>query len=183
MKISIFACSYLGCVATFCAATADARIEKQGASDVAFTATGPAGLRIVGTTSDLSVTDGASEFRITVPLSNLTTGIGLRDSHMRDKYLQVPSYPNAELVVERSSLQLPADGAASDATVAGTLRLHGQVKPVQVHYHSARSGRAVTVGGGFHINMNDFGIQVPSYLGITVKPDVDVTAHFVVSDS
>jgi hypothetical protein len=28
--------------------------------------------------------------------------------------------------------------------------------------------------------MNDFGVKVPSYLGITVKPDVVVTASFTV---
>jgi hypothetical protein len=33
-----------------------------------------------------------------------------------------------------------------------------------------------------HLNMNDFGIQVPSYLGVTVKPDVDVAAQFEVTD-
>jgi hypothetical protein len=32
--------------------------------------------------------------------------------------------------------------------------------------------------GKFRINMNDFGITVPVYLGVTVKPDVDVTANF-----
>jgi hypothetical protein len=29
--------------------------------------------------------------------------------------------------------------------------------------------------------MNDFGITVPSYLGVTVKPDIDVSASFRVA--
>ena len=33
-----------------------------------------------------------------------------------------------------------------------------------------------------HLNMNDFAIEVPSYLGVTVKPDVDVIAQFDVID-
>jgi hypothetical protein len=31
--------------------------------------------------------------------------------------------------------------------------------------------------------MNDFGISVPSYLGVTVKPEVDVSASFRVTGS
>jgi hypothetical protein len=31
--------------------------------------------------------------------------------------------------------------------------------------------------------MNDYGISVPSYLGVTVKPDVDVSANFSVTGS
>jgi hypothetical protein len=31
--------------------------------------------------------------------------------------------------------------------------------------------------------MTDFGMTVPSYLGVTVKPDVDVNANFKVTGS
>jgi len=31
--------------------------------------------------------------------------------------------------------------------------------------------------------MNDFGITVPVYLGVTVKPDVDVSASFQVAEA
>ena len=37
--------------------------------------------------------------------------------------------------------------------------------------------------GTVHVNMNDFGITVPVYLGVTVKPDVDVSASFHVAGS
>jgi hypothetical protein len=29
--------------------------------------------------------------------------------------------------------------------------------------------------------MNEFGIEVPSYLGVTVKPEVDIQARFKVA--
>jgi len=31
--------------------------------------------------------------------------------------------------------------------------------------------------------MKDYGINVPAYLGITVKPDVSLVVNFIVSDS
>jgi hypothetical protein len=38
------------------------------------------------------------------------------------------------------------------------------------------------VKGSFSINMNDYRIEVPSYLNVTVKPNVDVSASFSASD-
>jgi hypothetical protein len=52
---------------------------------------------------------------------------------------------------------------------------------VTVHYSAKADGAAVAAQGRFRINMNEFGINVPSYLGVTVKPDVDVTASFRVA--
>jgi polyisoprenoid-binding protein YceI len=61
------------------------------------------------------------------------------------------------------------------------LSLHGQTRPVTVHYSAKGDGAGMATQGRFHINMNEYGITVPSYLGVTVKPDVDVTAAFRVA--
>ncbi len=86
---------------------ADAKLAASGLASVSFAATGPAGMRIVGSSSDLSVSDDAQNITVTVPLGNLKTGVDLRDQHMRDKYLEVPKYPNAELVVAKSAIRDP----------------------------------------------------------------------------
>lgn len=41
---------------------------------------------------------------------------------------------------------------------------------------SEASGYAVD--GRLRVNMNQMGIAVPAYLGVSVKPDVDVDVHF-----
>ena len=64
------------------------------------------------------------------------------------------------------------------ADASGVLKLHGKTKPVPFHYLAKRSGPQMIVSGTLHLNMNDFGIEVPSYLGITVKPDVEVAVQF-----
>jgi polyisoprenoid-binding protein YceI len=152
-----------------------------GASDphVAFEASGPAGMKINGTTSDLSVSeDAGGNVVVSVPLSNLTTGIGLRDQHMREKYLEVPKYPAATLAIARAALKWPAAGQKIDGDAPGTLTLHGQTRPVSVHYDVKAEGAWFSTHGKFRINMNEFGISVPSYLGVTVKPDIEVNASF-----
>ena len=42
-----------------------------------------------GTTHQLRIEDDGTTLKITVSLAGLQTGIGLRDRHMREKYLQV----------------------------------------------------------------------------------------------
>ena len=160
--------------------SAVSRAAFSSASDphVTFDAAGPAGFKIEGTTPDLVVTEADGNIVCTVALANLTTGISIRDHHMREKYLEIAKYPSAVLTVSRSALHLAAPGGQADGDVPGTLSLHGQTRPVTVHYSAKGDGAAFATQGKLHINMNDFGISVPSYLGVTVKPDVDVTATF-----
>lgn len=145
---------------------------------VTFEATGPAGLKIDGVTPDLSVSEADGNVTVSVALANLSTGISLRDHHMKEKYLEVPKYPSGVLTVAKSSLRIPAGGSQVEADVPGTLTLHGQTRPVTVHYTAKSDGPATSAQGKFHINMTEFGIVVPSYLGVTVKPDVDISATF-----
>jgi polyisoprenoid-binding protein YceI len=160
---------------------AEAMLSSPTDARVVFDAAGPAGMKIEGTTSDLGVTEDGGNIVISVPLANLTTGISLRDHHMRDKYLEVPKFPAATLTIPRVALKFPNPGEKLEADVQGMITLHGQSRSVSVHYDAKDDGSALATHGAFHVNMNDFGITVPVYLGVTVKPDVDITASFRVS--
>ncbi len=158
---------------------AEARLVRTGDPSVSFTAIGPGGLKLVGTTSELTVADDAASVSVAVPLANLSTGIALRDRHMRDKYLQVQTFPYATLKVDRAGMRFPSPGAESIADAQGTMAIHGQTHPVTFHYAMKREGASYSVSGSVRINMKDYGIDVPSYLGVTVKPDVDIAVRFV----
>jgi polyisoprenoid-binding protein YceI len=157
------------------AGVAQAKLSGSG-GEVSFTATGPAGLKIVGTTSQVAVKEDGANVVISVPLSAIDTGIALRNKHMKEKYLETDKYPNAELTVARSAVK---EGSGS---AQGTMKLHGQSKPVSFNYNAKKAGEGFAVDGTVHLNMKEFGIEVPSYLGVTVKPEVDVAAKFSASD-
>lgn len=163
------------------ASIVDAKYTKTGTARVEFSATGPAGMAIKGRTNDLVVEDGG-DITIRVPLQNLTTGLALRDKHMKEKHLEVGKYPEAVLKVPRASLQLPAENGTKEGNVQGSLSLHGVTKSVPFRFKVVRNGQHVNVDGGFRINITDFKIEVPSYMGVTVKPNVDVSAGFAVQD-
>ena len=144
-----------------------------------FKATGPAGLSITGTSSEVRASDTADSVVIVVPLTKLDTGIELRNKHMREKYLETGKFPNAELVVSKSALKYPSVGSGE---VTGQLKLHGETKPVKVKYDAKKSGNGYAVAGSFRINIKDFGIEQPSYMGLTVKPEVDIAVKFSAAD-
>jgi predicted outer membrane repeat protein len=168
--------------ATTLAVTADAKLTRTGTPQIAFHASGPAGMKIVGQTSDLDIDDQGARIVIKVPLRNLATGISLRDDHMRNKYLQVGSFPNAELSVDRATIHFPNGDGTSSGDASGTMAIHGKTKNVSFHYNIARTGGALHVGGTTKLDIRDYGIDVPSYLGVTVKPDIDVEVQFTATE-
>lgn len=169
-------------VASTVAVTAAAKLTRTGTPQVAFHASGPAGMRIVGTTSDLEVDDRGAKITIRVPLRNLATGISMRDHHMREKYLQIGSFPNAELTVDRSALRMPTGQGTVSGDATGSMAIHGHTKNVNFHYSVGRIGGTLGVTGTTHLDIRDYGIEIPSYLGVTVKPDIDVEVQFTATE-
>ena len=179
--LSIAAASFVAFVGL--SDSAHAKLGSAAEPEVHFTAVGPAGMHIDGVGSELSVAEDGGAVRVVVPLANLKTGIELRDKHMRENYLETAAFPNAELVVPRAALKLPAGNDAVSAEAQGTMKIHGTARPAVFRYTVRRSGDAFGVAGSVSVNMNEFGIKVPSYLGVTVKPDVQITVRFTARDA
>lgn len=159
---------------------ADAKLIMTGRPEASFTAVGPGGLKIVGTTSEVQTSDDAEKVVVSVALSNLTTGIGLRDKHMRETYLEVQKFPQAVLQASRSALKIPSAQEEVQASAQGWVTIHGQTRPVEFRYTARRGGDHVHVNGSMRVNMKDFGIPVPSYMGVSVKPETDIAIKFEV---
>lgn len=148
---------------------------------VKFQAVGPAGLKIDGTGSSLTVTEKDGKIEFVAGVTDLKTGIKMRDDHLK-KALAVEKHKEAKLVVERSQLTLPEAGKASKGKVAGKLTLHGQEKSVPVYYKVERKGEDYEVSGRTTVNIEEFGIEKPCYLGVCVKPDVKVSVKVTLQD-
>lgn len=167
------------------AIVAEARVESVGGATATFDAAGPGGLNIHGTTPDLSATEKDGKVLVKVELATLTTGIGLRDEHMREKYLEVSKYPEATVAVERSKLKFPTKGANVRGQVPGAMTIHGVTKTVTLDYTAAAvgpKGDRILVNGSAPIDIREFGINVPSYLGVGVDPHVTIKVNFKVID-
>jgi len=51
-------------------------------------------MNIDGTSSSLTVSEKDSKLTLVVPVSSLSTGLDMRDKHMKDKYLQAGQHPS-----------------------------------------------------------------------------------------
>jgi polyisoprenoid-binding protein YceI len=155
------------------------------ASDASVTvlAHGPAGLRVDGKSRELSVEDDGTTLTFKVPLAPIDTGIGLRNRHMRES-LEAERFPVALLRVPKAEIAFPRDGAPTQGTVRGELTLHGQSHPALVRYQASRDGTGkVRVHGSLHLDLRDFAVNRPSYLGVTVAPEVEITVEAVLEDA
>lgn len=160
---------------------ASARFEGAGDVDVRFSVKGPAGMKINGEASDLKASEKNGKIKITVPVGDLKTGIGLRDKHLK-KYLETDQYPEATLVVDRSSLSLPENDKTVTAKGKGDFTLHGKSKKLAFSYKALRTGSDYHVQALAQVDIRDFDIEVPCYLGVCVEPDVKLKVKFKLRD-
>lgn len=168
--------SFLAVLAALPLLAAATRVTGEPAAG--FRGRGPGGFSLEATTHQLRVEDDGTTLKVVVPLSGLQTGIALRDRHMREKYLEVQKYPDAVLALTWSAVKLPEDGRSLEATAPGMMTLHGKSHEVQARYKIARSGSSYQVSGNVALDIRDYGIEIPSYFGVTVQPDIDASASF-----
>jgi hypothetical protein len=107
-------------------------------------------------------------------LNNLDTGIGLRDEHMKDEFLEIKKFPTAQLKI--SNIDLPPNfetkpTAISGKAFTGTLKLHGKEQKISGTFSLSDSLQLVAK---FDIKLTDFGIEIPNYLGIVVADTVAI---------
>jgi polyisoprenoid-binding protein YceI len=116
-----------------------------------------------------------------VDLRTLSTGIDLRDEHLRAKYLEVgkgPAY-EAAVLADLHLGQGALDTLSGRTSFTGTLALHGTTRPVAGQAEIHRDGAAVRVTASFPLTLTDYGIAKPQYLGVGVRNEVQVKVSLV----
>jgi polyisoprenoid-binding protein YceI len=162
------------------------RVELQKKSGcVEFFAVGwPSALKIHGKGSGpegaIEVVGNQIEGSIEFDLNTLETGIELRDRHMKEQYLHTARFPRAVLKLEHMDAKPLTDSSAGSVSLPfrGVLSLHGVERPVGGEARVSQSGSRVGTVATFEIQLGDFGIEVPKYLGIAVAEKVQVKVAF-----
>jgi len=113
---------------------------------------------------------------LSVDLKTLDTGIGLRNDHMRDEYLEVGKGSGFEKAT-LSDIHLgdvDPDTFQGRTSFSGTLELHASRQLVSGEAEIRREGSSVKVEATFNVTLADYGIPKPQYLGVGVKSQVQV---------
>jgi polyisoprenoid-binding protein YceI len=164
-------------------AFANMQIVSQGKGKTEFHAVGhPSLLRINGEgaapAGKIEINGLNAKGLITADLSTLNTGIGLRDEHMKEKYLETQKFPKAELTITKAAL--PAGWSsknpqASHIPFEGNLKLHGVEKPVSGTFDVSGSSTLLNTAATFTVKLSDFSINVPKYMGISIDNEIPIT--------
>ena len=138
---------------------------------------------ISGTVGVADGSPAALSGELSVDLSTLDTGIALRNTHLREKYLEVARGAEfASAVI--SGVRLDKAGTSTfrgQTPFAGTLLLHGVRRPVAGQAEIRSEGNDVRVLASFPLRIDDYGIAAPRYLGVGVKNEVQVKISLLVT--
>ena len=135
-----------------------------------------------------SVTPSASgspafDGSLAVDLRTLDTGIGLRNEHLRENYLEVDKGTGFDTATlsEIDLKGLSPDAPEGKGSFAGLLTVHGVTKTVTGAVDVRRVGAGLRVTASFPVNLPDYSIRKPRYLGVGVKDVVQVEVAFSVT--
>lgn len=184
---------------TFSVDSKDGRNQAQFISDAPFE-------KIVGLSSGLDATiminaNNISEKpigKVKVPISNIKTGIDLRDEHLRgEMWLNAEKYSYTEFQltgIKNASANKLADGKKVNATLVGKFSVHGITNDVEVpasltYYKESEktkariAGNLLVANAEFDIKLSDYGIQIPSMVIGKLNEVVKISTNFVASDA
>lgn len=160
-------------------------------SEVAFTAIGkPSLIKIRGEKGKLGgnlVFNGkVVSGKLKVLLENISTGISLRDDHMKNKYLGVKEFPEAILTLKK--INLPSDPFLTSLKLTkvpfdGILTIKGVDSPVKGTFDlSSEASKQMDVVAKVSTMLSNHKVDIPSYMGIKVADDVQIESHFVIKN-
>ncbi|PWV49781.1 YceI family protein [Chitinophaga sp. S165] len=95
----------------------------------------------------------ASKFDVTIDVSSINTGNGLKNTHAKGgKWFDASKYPTIHFTSSKVSK------TAAGYEAHGELEMHGVKKPFTVPFTFTKNGTGGTFNGNFDVNRVDFGI-------------------------
>ena len=108
---------------------------------------------------------------LAVDLRTLKTGIGMRDRHMKDNYLEVekgPAFGTATLE------DITIDKLDGKTSFNATLVLHGERRAITGSATVERRDGGYRVQAEFPVNVSHYNIPKPTYLGVGVQDEIRI---------
>ncbi len=107
---------------------------------------------------------------VIIPTSALTTGIGMRDTHMRERIFTAEGGAQPDLEF-RASGELSCAQAA-ECEVPGVLKIQGKEQPLTLKTKLEISGEKLKASGKGEVLLSKYGIALPEHLGVKVQEPV-----------
>jgi len=122
-----------------------------------------------------------TEFYLEVDLASIDTGIGLRNRHMRDNYLEVARYPFASYRGSIVSVASAPGGGAFRVTTRGDLTIHGVTRPMEIPCDVTAEGRGYRTRCSFQVLLSDHQIEIPSIMFLKLANEIRLELDFAMA--
>jgi polyisoprenoid-binding protein YceI len=121
--------------------------------------------------------------KITVKLETLDSGIGLRDSHMREKNIHTAKYPEAVFEPEKISGDAKlVVGETKQFTVLGKVSFHGKTRELSADVRAQlQKDGSILIDARLKLHLSDFNVEAPTLAFVKVEEDVTVFLRFTLS--
>ncbi|UJP64275.1 YceI family protein [Mongoliitalea daihaiensis] len=99
-----------------------------------------------------------------IDLNTLKTGIGLRDRHMRENYLETKKFPFAEFTGKLKTVPKLTNGTPVNVVASGQFKIHGVEKNIEVPGQLTLEGNELLLKASFKVLLSDYKISIPKVM-------------------
>ena len=122
----------------------------------------------------------ASEFYFEVDLASLDTGIGLRNRHMRNRYLETDEFPFASFTGRVAHLDEDGPGRYR-AVTRGTLAIHGVEREREIECTALSLEVHLRLRCAFQVILSDHDIPIPKLMFMKIDEVMKLELDFFLS--
>jgi polyisoprenoid-binding protein YceI len=112
-----------------------------------------------------------------VDLNTLDTGIGLRNRHMRENYLETEKYPVTYYEGSLTSV-VEESGGNFILESEGKIFIHGIEKDLNVKGKMIATDNGYNIKVKFNVKLSDFNIEIPSIMFYKIDENMDLYLDF-----
>jgi polyisoprenoid-binding protein YceI len=127
------------------------------------------------------------QVRATLPIKAISTGMSLRDEHMRKYIFTTADGKEPDLIFTATNLRCAAKPGQEDACpITGTLAIRGVERPFAMTLkvkQEAGSPAVFKAAGSAKVKLSDYGIERPSQLGVQTQDEVKLSIQFTGRES
>lgn len=120
-----------------------------------------------------------SQIYFEVNLNSLDTGIGLRNRHMRENYLQTDKYPTTHYK-GKIIIADKIDADTINVFSEGTIFIHGVEKPIKVEAKMFHKEDRYHIQCSFNAKLSDYNIKIPSIMFYKIDENMNLKLDFYI---
>lgn len=118
-----------------------------------------------------------AEFYFELDLGSFDTGIGLRNRHMREDYLETKEFPFSTFKGNITETERISD-TEYNVKVSGKLLLHGVTKDITIGAKIYKLSDGFKLKSDFEVKLTDYNIKVPKFMFVRISDEIKLYLDF-----